>query len=109
VFFIDDGSANMVAAEQAAGGDAASNPFAPGFAALTGESSIEAQELTAALASWTPPASADLTGDGVIDAEDLVIVLASWGPCPDKACPADLDSNGDVDQRDVLTVLATWE
>jgi hypothetical protein len=48
----------------------------------------------------------DITGDGSVDANDLALVLGSWGPCSGVA--ADLSQDGVIDASDLAIVLGGW-
>lgn len=50
----------------------------------------------------------DISGDGTVDIQDLVAVLAAWGDCAGPDCAADLDGSGAVDLLDLLVILANW-
>jgi hypothetical protein len=49
---------------------------------------------------------ADITGDETVDFQDLLNLLAAWGPCP--ACPEDLDGDNLVGFQDLLLLLSAW-
>jgi len=49
---------------------------------LTGDGSIDSEDLGALLAAWGSPGPADFDGSGTVDSADLGILLAAWGACP---------------------------
>ena len=49
---------------------------------ITGDGSVDAQDLALLLNDWgTSGSSADISGDGVVDGSDLGMLFGSWGQC----------------------------
>lgn len=55
-------------------------------------------------ADTTPPCPADLTGDGSVDGQDLGLLLSSWN----GDGPAALNGDGSVDGVDLGLMLSAW-
>lgn len=51
---------------------------------------------------------ADITGDGSVDGDDLTILLSAWGPCVSIGCSGDLNADGLVDGADLTIILNAW-
>lgn len=56
--------------------------------------------------SCVTPCAPDITGNQTVDVDDLLAVINSWGPC--AGCPADITGNGVVDVDDLLAVINGW-
>jgi hypothetical protein len=61
------------------------------------------------------PCVADITGDSTVNVNDLLAVISSWGPCANpNACPADISPIGppmgddQVDVNDLLAIISAW-
>jgi hypothetical protein len=58
---------------------------------------------------------ADITGDSTVNVNDLLAVVTSWGPCANpNDCPADISPVGppmgddQVNVNDLLAVITAW-
>ncbi|MDG2292400.1 MAG: S8 family serine peptidase, partial [Phycisphaerales bacterium] len=49
---------------------------------ITGDGTVDVQDLLVVLSDWGGSGSADITGDGIVDVMDLLGVVAEWGSCP---------------------------
>ena len=57
------------------------------------------------------PCPGDLTGNDTVDFDDLLALFAEWGPCPaaPSSCPGDLSGDGSVvDFDDLLALFGEW-
>jgi len=61
---------------------AVSEPTAPCVADLSGDGTVDSQDLGQLLAAWGSPGPADFDGSGAVGNDDLGVLLAAWGPCP---------------------------
>lgn len=60
-----------------------------------------------------PECFADITGNSTVDIDDLLAVISAWGACPapPTACDADIappGGNGSVNIDDLLVVINGW-
>jgi hypothetical protein len=59
----------------------------------------------------TSPCPADLTGDKSVNTDDLLEIVMAWGPCPSPpvTCGADCEAPfGNVDINDLMVVINGW-
>jgi hypothetical protein len=63
--------------------------------------------LGVAIATPLVPCPADITGDGSVDVDDLLAVLGAWGAVG-AGLPADVTADGAVDIDDLLAVIGAW-
>lgn len=54
-----------------------------------------------------PDCVADITGDGTVDIQDLFALLAKWGQCT-GTCYEDVNADDTVDINDLFVLLANW-
>jgi alpha-tubulin suppressor-like RCC1 family protein len=81
LYLVDDSGTSLLGTTAAArsylGADTA--PACP--ADLTGDGSVDGQDLGLLLSSWNGDGAADLNGDGSVDGVDLGLMLSAWGAC----------------------------
>jgi hypothetical protein len=81
LYLVDDSGTSLLGATATArpylGADTA--PACP--ADLTGDGSVDGQDLGLLLSSWNGDGAADLNGDGSVDGVDLGLMLSAWGAC----------------------------
>jgi predicted outer membrane repeat protein len=58
------------------------------------------------------PCPADITGDNTVNVNDLLAVINAWGPCQKPPCPADVapppNGDGTINVNDLLMVINNW-
>jgi hypothetical protein len=81
LYLVDDSGTSLLGTTATArpylGADTA--PACP--ADLTGDGSVDGQDLGLLLSSWNGDGAADLNGDGSVDGVDLGLMLSAWGAC----------------------------
>jgi hypothetical protein len=60
-------------------GGCATAPACP--ADLTGDGSVDGQDLGVLLGNWGSNGAGNLNGDASVDGQDLGILLGAWGTC----------------------------